>query len=61
MNIGQEFTHTVTTTVTDTNQSILNSTQLTENGAIVINSSHEVNIPLGAKYNIEVTGDINAA
>ena len=59
MNIGQEFTHTVTTTVTDTKQSITNETQLTENGEVIIHSTHAVNIPLGAKYEIEVTGDIN--
>jgi hypothetical protein len=59
MNVGQEFTHTVTTTVTDTKQSITNETQLTENGEVIIHSTHAVNIPLGATYDIEVTGDIN--
>lgn len=59
MKIGQEFKHSVTTTVTSENQSIVNATTLTENGAVIINSSHEVNIPLGATYEIDVTGDIN--
>lgn len=56
---GQEFKHTVTTTVTAEKQSIVNATTLTENGEVIIDSSHKVNIPLGAKYEIEVTGDIN--
>lgn len=59
MNPGQEFTHTVTTTITDVKQSIVNETQLTENGEVIINSTHAVNIPLGKKYEIEVSGDIN--
>lgn len=60
MLLGQELTHTVTTTVTAEKQHVLNTTILKDGEDVVLRTEHEVNIPIGATYNIEIEGDVNS-
>lgn len=56
---GQELTHTVTTTVTAEKQHVLNTTTLKDGEDVIMRTEHEVNLPLGATYQLEIDGDVN--
>ena len=57
---SQELTHTVTTTVTADKQHVLNTTTLKDGDDVILRTEHEVNIPLGATYELEIEGDVNS-
>ncbi|MCK4090672.1 hypothetical protein HCY66_11405 [Acinetobacter radioresistens] len=60
MNPGQELTHLVKTTINANTQSIENETIFKEGEDIILHSKHEVNIPIGAVYDISISGDVNS-
>lgn len=60
MNQDQTLKHTVSTEITSTVQTVRNETIFTEGGEIVLSAVNEINLPIGAEYDIQVSGDINA-
>lgn len=59
MDLGQELTHTVTTTITSDRQTILNETKLVDGAETVLETKYMVSLETGKTYEIEAKGDIN--
>lgn len=59
MDLGQEFTHSVTTTINSESQHVVNETTLVDGSAVILQTKQTVNLPVGATYHIETQGDIN--
>lgn len=59
MDFGQELTHTVTTTITATHQTVVNETSFIDGPDLILEAKHTVSLPAGATYHIETKGDIN--